>query len=766
MRTDTEVYQKSVLSMTNFLPTAMGSAVRAPGTRWLRDIDAPKARIMPFLSTGNERCIALFTPSNVKLIRNIVDELDGGSDISRIEVPVGNETETTILYRQQRISNFSFYKDLEDWTYDPNEYPAKGSTNSSLGVFMDPVLQNTVRMVPRLYKYPEEIDTCTLQTEFEVETATNIVTLDYNIRYIENPRENTGGYTFQILVSKSADFLTDIVYDQTYNDTTFPDAGVNFNPGPVTTDALGVAFTGTLYVKMVATALPTADLEYSNPHFGVFYFKAYANAEAVLTEVDLVTPYTLDELDDLHYIQSPYEEKELIVTHPNHAPSRLWFDTVAGEYKFEAINFNIPPTAWAVYNYPATCGSYHGRLVLAGGQSFRIPSGDPLAGTSETVWCTEVGEWSTFTDPITGEVNPDDSVEFTATYRSPIQWVFGQKTLLVGALEYEYSASGEGIFSPGDLGVFLHSTHGSNNVQPAAFGEYVLFPSDGGTRIRSMKFQQEDDGWVSVDLSALRPENTEHGIKRMVRARSPHQMCWVLSKNGQIAVWNQEGSIAGWSRLRQQAGQVKDICVLANNNGVDVPFVVVSRSVSGVRKLYLEAYNDLTSDSDSVYLESHKVYQFDEPTSTITGLDHLEGHMVQVCDPYRYIGFWRVVGGQIFLGDDIGGDTKMNMAYVGLQSRCDLVTLPPQKEDPGATSKFSSFGVRVIASIRPIINGLRPTDRDTNKPTNLSNGLDFINDIQVPTRGWDINQSIKIWEQVPFRVEIAGVYGKIKTGEL
>jgi len=775
MRQDTDVYKKSAGVMTNFLPTPLGSAVRVPGTRFMRDLGNYKeTRIMPYLTLANERSLLVLQDSTLKLIRNITDELDGDvlstSNMTNVLVS-GPETRAIVPYRKQSVKNFSFRRGLDDWVVSPNEYTSSNG-DGPLGVFMSDTLDNTAMMVPRVFTESTDYAVCTMEGTAEIQASTDAITIDYNIRYPSNPSTGSGGFTFQIEISENSDYSSPL-FDQTYNETEHPAAGGSFNPGNLSVATSG-GFVGTLYIRMTATARATSDREYSNPHFAVFYFRIFGNAEAEITEADLVSPYTADDLPDVQYIQSPYDPKEMVFTHWRHRPYRFYFNSVGGQYVMEEIPFknadgdNFIPPAWGADNYPAACGSYHGRLVLAGSQTFRTDLASNIATTAETVWCTEVGKWNRFSDTIVSdpEVNPDDSIEFTAIYRSPIQWVYGQKTLLVGALEYEYSASGEGIFSPGDLGVFLQSTHGSINVQPAGFGESVLFPADGGLRVRSMRYQQQDEGWISTDISLLNPEITAQGIKRMQRVRAPHQMCWCLTGNGNIAVWSQESGLAGWSRLRQQSGQVKDLCVLADNNGKDVPFVTVRRVINGVVKIYLEAYNDLESRAESVYVESHKVYDFETPTDTITGLEHLEGQVVIVSDPYRYVGFFTVTGGQIVLDDQAGGTTTMTTAYVGLQSRCFLRTLPPQKLDPGAAARFSSFSVRCLGSIRPIVNGERVPDRDPKDVLNLSNGVDLLNDIEVKTRGWDAYQPISIWEQVPFRVEVLGVYGNLKTGDL
>jgi hypothetical protein len=755
MRQDHEYYKQSTLQMVNWIPTPQGSAVRAPGTRYLQEVGELKARIIPFLTTGNERSLLLFTSSGVKLLRNINDRLEDGAR----GLP-GDPGTGTVIYRKQIVDNFSFFDGIEPWQIEPSEYYSRNG-DGPLGVYLNEE-QNALYFAPRLYKH-NDATVCTAETTCEVDTATNVITLDYQVDYVANPPSNVGGFEFKIEVSANSDYSSPL-YIESYNDNDHPVAGSIFNPGTVNATLPSTGWTGTLYIRMTATAQQTTEREYSNPQFRCRYFKVFANGEVELTEADITVdyPYAASDLDDLHYIQSPYGDKELVVTHPRHPPHKFFFNTVAAAYQFIPIVFTGTPSEWAVNNYPATCSSAGGRLVLAGGQSFKVATGDPVASVSETIWATDPGNWSTFTT--SAPVVDKDSLQLNTTYRSPIQWVYGHKSLLVGALEMEYIVSAtDGLLSPLNAAANMHSTHGSNNVQPAGFGTGVLFPSDGGTKVRKMSYRDEEQGWVAQDLTLYNPEVCYPRIKRMVRMRNPHQMCMVLTRKGQLAIFHSESGIEGWTRYKINGGNITDICVVPDDEGRDVPYLLVKRTIDGTKKLYLEAIPNFSFDEQWAYVDCHLNFNFETPTNVITGLDHLEGRTVHVADQYRFIGSYTVTGGQITLTDDTGSVTNMTTAIVGMSHRSTLTTLPPQKLDPGAKGRYLRFAVRTLGSTRPIINGERVSDRDPLSSMNLSQGLDLLDDWHVATNKWEVHQPIEIMEHLPFRAEILGVYGKMEA---
>ena len=485
-------------------------------------------------------------------------------------------------------------------------------------------------------------------------------------------------------------------------------------------------------------------------------------------EVDLATPYLADELADIQYVQSPYEEKELVFTHPNHPPHWLRFDVGGGAYVFEPIPFTNQPTAWQLNNYPASCTSGVGRLVLGGGQTFRVDAGDPVASVSESIWATKPGLWSDFS--AANFQGPGDSFYLETTFRSPIQWMYGHKDLIVGAQEFEYtvrlgvsgSSGGGGPSADSELWAILNSTNGSTNVQPAGFGDGVMFSADGGRRIRYLKYSDENGGWTQADLTLLNPEIAELGIVRMARLRSPQQMLAAVNKNGQLCLFSMESTVEGWCRYEVK-GQIQDLCVLSDSNGRDVPYMLVSRQVAGVRSLYLEAIPDFGDNRKWIYPMSHVAYDLDAPTDTLTGLDHLEGHTVQVYDQFRFLGAWKVVGGSITLSNDYGGTFLVTKAWAGANNFSRMETLPIPKDDPGATARFSKVGVRINDSSRPIVNGQRVHDRDPSASLGFSQPRDEMSDVRVGNIGSDLYQQITIEEQAPVRCEILGVYGQVEA---
>ena len=762
-RDDQEVYNRGTLEMTNFLPTPQGTAKKMPGTRYLLDTGATSARIIPYLTSANERCLLLLTPLNAKLLVDINDFVDG--NISEADLTGGGGL---VTYKKPLIGNGDF-TNKQDWTFTP-EGPLEGNNGDpGLGGYIQPAKERAI-LNPRYYKWPNvEPQVVTMTTTQTVDVATDVAVIEYSMEYLANPPQNLGDFRLEVTVEDAANLGTNL-YEATYAQNQY-DVGDRIDILANVTMPT-VAWTGDLVVTVTLTALQNTVKddgipEYSNPQWAVQEMQMFVNGESTLTEVDLVTPYTAEELPDVQYVQSPYADKEIVFTHPNHPPQRLIFDTGGGQYVWQQITFSNTPAAWSANNYPSCCTAEAGRLVLAGGQTFKIEAGNPVGSVSESIWATVPGDWTAFT--LANFQSAGDSFYLETTYRSPIQWVAGHKDLLVGAQEMEYTvrlgvsgaAEGGGPSTDAELWAVLNSTHGSINVPPANFGDGVMFAAEGGRKVRFLQFSDENRGWLVPDVSLMNPEITQSGIRRMTRVRSPQQMLWCVLNNGQVAIFHKEQTVEGWTRY-EVFGSVVDMCVLANEEGRDVPYFLIDRGGN----LVLEAIPEFSKEEKWIYQHSHKFYQFDAPTDTITGLAHLEGEWVQVWEPFRFLGTWQVSGGQIVLTTEWGQNHTVTRPVVGKVNTARMTTMPIPKADPASVVSIKNITVRTLGSTRPIINGQRPDDRDPRVALALSQGYDLLGEPRIPEQGSAGIKQITVEEHLPLKCEVLGIYSELKVASI
>lgn len=237
--------------------------------------------------------------------------------------------------------------------------------------------------------------------------------------------------------------------------------------------------------------------------------------------------------------------------------------------------------------------------------------------------------------------------------------------------------------------------------------------------------------------------------------------------NGQIALLSIEpqAGVMGWSRIVLD-DPVKDACVLKNDEGQDVLFIVIERTDNAGNPVqYLEAFADWTEFTNNEYLQSTVRYTL-AGTNVVTGLDHLEGKTVQVVADGDYIGNYVVTAGQIELVDQLGLAINASDVLVGLPMRAVMQTLPIITDDPGSIKRFNKIEVRGVFTSTTLINGVRPNERSPSTFMGQSEPLSFFIDYEVMNLGSDKYQVIRIEENLPVRSEVIGIFGTLKASSV
>jgi len=754
-RVDSEVYREAALRMQNMMPRSQGPATRMPGSQYLQDFTdtGTTGRVIPMLTVDGRRSLIVLQDDELFVDTNIVPATSSALFVGQA---AGSAALQQQIAKNPEFDNAS--ADLRNaWEFTPSEFISKDG--SRLGCRYEARdFGKVLSCVCRDWKYPDiDNESFTVRQEIALPGPRNNATIDWRVIYADNPGEDGEEHAFQLTIGTTLDG-TDVlseVFDGPIG-TVFERA---------LTVTLPTDYDGVLYVKFFCVAQEFA----SGPVYELDRFQLFVDADALPDEPPVgIDPdaqlYAEADLADVQYVQSPYGNKEVIFTHPNYPPQWLYYDPETAQYVFEPITFTDTPDAWGARNYPAACGAYQGRLLLGG---------TPMQ--SETVWGTRPGQWDDLSEnPDANDPNlilPDSAIEFTTIYRSPIQWIYGHKDLLIGTRELEYVVTADsGLLQPGDIDVRLHSSHGSLNVQPIGIGQHIAFAAERGTRIRGLKRTDADTGWVAPDLSERAEHMLSAGVKRIARMRNPHEMLLCLTNTGNVAILHYEQSVNmfGWTPL-ELPGDIIDVCALPQDDGTDAFIMLVRHTINGVSSLYLEGIFGWVFDREWSYLSSSITQQFNTTTSTITGLDHLEGERVQVFADRTFLGAYLVTNGQVSLEFE-GGTIEVSTATVGLGTEALMRLLPPETDETtGGSSSFkrySNITVRTIGSTRPVINGTRPASREPRFRMNESPPLDILQDNDVANLGTDRLQLVEISETLPFKLEVVSISGTLTSDTL
>lgn len=233
-----------------------------------------------------------------------------------------------------------------------------------------------------------------------------------------------------------------------------------------------------------------------------------------------------------------------------------------------------------------------------------------------------------------------------------INWLLPLQRLIVGAEGAEHSVratSFDEVLTPTNFNIKEASSQGSNSAIAVKIDSRGVFVQRGGTRLFELAFDGDVGDYSSTEDTIIVPEVGEPSIVHVAVQRLPDTRVHCIRSDGTVAILihNHVENVLCWVTLTTD-GLVEDAMVLPGDVE-DSVYYVVKRTINGVTKRYYELWAleseargaDFTKTSDS-----HASYD-GVATTSLAGLDHLEGKDVTVWGNGKDLGTKTVVGGQI-----------------------------------------------------------------------------------------------------------------------
>lgn len=456
-----------------------------------------------------------------------------------------------------------------------------------------------------------------------------------------------------------------------------------------------------------------------------------------VTIYELATPYTEAQLDSLKFVQSA---DVLYIAHPSHVPKKLT-RTAHDAWTITTISFTANPFSSAD-NYPATVEFHEERLCWAG------TNDDP-----QKIWCSKSGSYE---DMTTG-ANDDDAfaVTLAASEVNAIKWMNSGKSLLIG------TTGGEWVFgpmesttpiTPSNVQIKRHTSHGSSDVNPLRIGNRILFVENNGRKLRFVEYKFDVDSYVSENLSLLAEHLTEGTtIKYLSYQEEPNSIIWAILETGDLLglTYIEEQNVFAWHKHTTD-GQFESVATIPGPNNTDQTWVSVQRDISGTKRFveFLEELEFETLD-DAFYVDSGLTYD-GTPTTSLSGLDHLEGETVAVLADGSYVGTETVSSGAFTL------DTAASKVQAGLPFTAILETID-LPEGTGLTRRITSIYPRFYYSAQADYGD----DTDSLDPVNftpLGSAAPYIGSLKLSMPGgWKRDQTIVFQSDEPYPFSISGI---------
>lgn len=248
-----------------------------------------------------------------------------------------------------------------------------------------------------------------------------------------------------------------------------------------------------------------------------------------------------------------------------------------------------------------------------------------------------------------------------------INWLLPLQRMIVGAEGAEHSiraTSFDEVLTPTNFNIKQASSLGSAGATAVRVDSRGLFIQRGGSRVFELAFDANVGDYASTEASIFCPEVGVPSLLHAAVQRLPDTRVHFVRSDGVVSllVYNPIETVICWVNISSPNGFIEDVVVLPGSQE-DAVYYSVRRVINGSTVRYLEKFaletearggnTNKTSDAFIKYVGA--------ATTTITGLNHLEGQTVCVWGNGTDMGLKTVVGGQITTLSQ-----AVTEAYVGL----------------------------------------------------------------------------------------------------
>jgi len=421
--------------------------------------------------------------------------------------------------------------------------------------------------------------------------------------------------------------------------------------------------------------------------------------------------------------------------------------------------------------FPSACSIHEGRVVFGG---------TSLSPT--TLW----GSYSNDFENFKQGAYDSDSYSFTLASNSGglIKWIVSKTSLLVGTTQDEWSVSssnGTSALTPTNVTAKKQSKYGSQGLPALIINDTVIYLQKLGRKLREFVYTWASETWISNDITALAEHVTRNTIVELAYQRVPDALLWMVRSDGQLVsmTYEREQQVVGFSRHTTN-GTFESVATVNGLGTEDEVYVLVNRTINGSTARYIERFKtgmrDALDTADTAnwwYLDCAKRVVLGSPSTTITGLSHLNGKTVSVWAD-QAVGSTIVTQPTVVSGS-ITLQAPASNVLVGIPFTSTLVPEPLVRDMQDGTSagrrmKINKMNVKVYQSLA----GEYSTDQVNWFPLvtrHLSDDMDALPPVMMGyervtvASNWKDGVDISIRQSLPMPLTIAAIVASWDSSE-
>jgi hypothetical protein len=320
-----------------------------------------------------------------------------------------------------------------------------------------------------------------------------------------------------------------------------------------------------------------------------------------------------------------------------------------------------------------------------------------FAGTNakpQVLWATRTGTDTNLTSSIPSREADGMELRVASSQYNPIRHLVALSDLiaLTAGGEFRIYADGAPAITPTSVSIKPQGYSGASNTQPVVTTGSILYVQAQGSRIRELSYSWEANSYRTVDASIMAPHRFNgYTVTDLAYSRAPESILWAVRSDGALLgmTYVPDQQVYGWHG-HDTDGQFESVTVVPENNE-DVLYAVVKRTVNSRTVRYIERLHtrQFTVAKDAFFVDSGLTYD-GAPTTTISGLWHLEGKQVDILADGAVAPRQTVTNGQVTLPG------AASTVHVGLNIVADLRTLPLAIEGAQAAGQGTMKNVNKV----------------------------------------------------------------------
>jgi len=307
----------------------------------------------------------------------------------------------------------------------------------------------------------------------------------------------------------------------------------------------------------------------------------------------------------------------------------------------------------------------------------------------QTLWSSVAGDFTNYQPSAAdGTVASDDGITVTLDTNTvnAINWLLStQIGLLVGTAGSEMllsAASSSSGISPTNIEADTQTKRGSRSgVLPTEIGQTILFVQRDGRTIQELVFDFNagvEGGFIDNDRGVLAEHLLRNGVARLAYQQAPLSVVWGCTDDGQLIglTYLRPHRVFAWHShtIGGTAVAVKDVAVIPEPTRDDL-YLLVSRTINSITKQYIEVLDPIFEGgavADAFFVDSGLTGTSGSPTTSWSGLSHLEGETVAI------LGDGAVQPSKVVSGGAVTLDRAVSKVQIGLAQSAKVRTMPAE----------------------------------------------------------------------------------------